>query len=111
MDTERFFSYIKTHNLYKDIAKDVETRFAASNCELNRLLSKRKCKVIGLMKSVIKRRLKFENYEEYLESIQLENKKNCLEIIKSKWILIYCFLFLNIELFITLRFKVINNST
>ena len=56
MDTERFFSYIKTDNLYKDIAKDVETRFATSNCELDRLLFKRKCKVTGLMKKCHKKK-------------------------------------------------------
>ena len=27
MDTDSFIAYIKTHNIYKDIAKDIETRF------------------------------------------------------------------------------------
>ena len=29
-----FIVYIKTDNIYKDIAEDVETRFNTSNCEL-----------------------------------------------------------------------------
>ena len=31
MDTESFFVQIKIDDIYKDIAKDVETRFEASN--------------------------------------------------------------------------------
>ena len=27
VDTDSFIAYIKTHNIYKDIAKDIETRF------------------------------------------------------------------------------------
>ena len=43
--------YIKTDDIYKDIAEDVETRFDASNYELDRLFPKGKNKkVIGLMK-------------------------------------------------------------
>ena len=45
MDTESFIAYIKTDDIYKDIAKDVETRFDTSNYGLDRAL-----KVIGLMK-------------------------------------------------------------
>ena len=49
MDTD--IVYIKTDDLYKDIAKDVETRFDISNYELDRPLPKGKFKkVIGLMK-------------------------------------------------------------
>ena len=36
--------YIKTDDIYKDIAKDVETRFDTSNYELDRSLSKGKIK-------------------------------------------------------------------
>ena len=32
MDTDTFIVYIKTNDTYKDIVKDVETRFDASNC-------------------------------------------------------------------------------
>ena len=45
IDTDSFIVYIKTDDIYKDIAEDVETRF-----ELNIPLSKRKNKkAIGLM--------------------------------------------------------------
>ena len=38
-------------DIYKDVGKDIETRFDTSNFELDRLLPKRKIKkVIGLMK-------------------------------------------------------------
>ena len=41
MDTDSFIVYIKTDDIYKDIAEDVETRFDTSNYELNRTLPKR----------------------------------------------------------------------
>ena len=51
MDIDSFVGYIKTEDIYSDIAKDVETRFEASNCKLDRPLLKRKKKnIIGLMK-------------------------------------------------------------
>ena len=34
MDTNSFILYIKTDDIYKDIAEDVETRFGTSNYEL-----------------------------------------------------------------------------
>ena len=47
----QFHCYIKTDDIYTDIAEDVETRFDSSNNELDRLLPKEKNeKVIGLMK-------------------------------------------------------------
>ena len=49
MDTDNFFVYIKTNDIYKDIAEEVETRFDTSNYELERPLSKGK-KVIRLIK-------------------------------------------------------------
>ena len=115
MDTDSFIVYKKkTDPIYKDIAKDIETRFDYSNHELDRVLPKGKSKiVIGLMKDelggkivtkfaglraktysyliddgsrdtkakvtkkyVIKRKLKFENYKNCFEAIQLENKIN-----------------------------------
>ena len=33
MDRDSFIVYIKTEDIYKDIAEDVETRFDTSNCE------------------------------------------------------------------------------
>ena len=35
MDTDRFIVYVKTDDIYKDIAEDVETRFGTSNYELD----------------------------------------------------------------------------
>ena len=51
MNTDTFIVYIKTVDIQKDFAKDVETRFDTSDYELNRPLPKGKTKnVIGLMK-------------------------------------------------------------
>ena len=44
MDTDSFIVYIKTCDIYKDIAKDIETRFDTSNYELDRPLPKGKNK-------------------------------------------------------------------
>ena len=50
MDTDSFIVHIKTDDIYKDIAEDVERKFDTSNYELNRPLPKGKNnKVIGLM--------------------------------------------------------------
>ena len=52
IDTHIFTVYIKTDDIYKDIAEDVETRFDASNDELDKPLLKDKIKkVIGLKKN------------------------------------------------------------
>ena len=51
MDTDSFIVYIKTNYIFKDIPKDVETRFNTSNYELDRPLPKGKNKkIIGSMK-------------------------------------------------------------
>ena len=51
VDTDSFIVYIKTDDIYKDIAEDVETRVDTSNYELDSSLPKEKSKkVIGLMK-------------------------------------------------------------
>ena len=51
MGTNSFSVYIKTDDIYKDIAEDVETRFDTSNYEQKRPLQKGKNKkVIGVMK-------------------------------------------------------------
>ena len=44
MYTESLIFHVKTDNIYKDIAEDVETRFDTSNFEKDRPL------LIGLMK-------------------------------------------------------------
>ena len=41
MDTDSFIMYIKTEDIYVDIAKDVETKFDTSNYELERPLPRR----------------------------------------------------------------------
>ena len=50
MDTD---SFMKTDDIYKDIAEDVETRFDTSNYELDRPL----LKLIGLMKDELARKI------------------------------------------------------
>ena len=112
MDTYSFIVYIKTEDIYTDIAKDIEPRFDTSNYELDRPLPKgMNKKVFGLMKDglmkecaalraktcsylthnndgdkktkgtkkfIIKRKLKFIDYENCLKATQPENKINQL---------------------------------
>ena len=42
MDTNSFIVYIKTEDIYEDIAKVVDSRYDTSNYKLNRLLPKGK---------------------------------------------------------------------
>ena len=44
MDTDSFIFYIKTEDIYVNIAKDTEKRFDTSSYKLERPLSKRKKK-------------------------------------------------------------------
>ena len=44
MDTDSFTVHIKTYDIHKDIAEDVETKFDTSNYELDRLLPRGKQK-------------------------------------------------------------------
>ena len=58
MDTSSFITYVKTDDIYKYIAEDVETRVDTSNHELDRLLPKGKNKqVIGLTKYELGRKI------------------------------------------------------
>ena len=41
MDPDSFIAYIKTNDLYKDMAEDVETRFDTSNYELSHYLKEK----------------------------------------------------------------------
>ena len=51
MDPDSFIVHIKTDDIYKDFAEDVETRSDTSNFEIDRALPKEKNeKIIGLMK-------------------------------------------------------------
>ena len=59
MDTDSFIVYIRTDDIYKEIAKVIETRFDASSYKLDRLLPKGKNKkVIGLMKDELGRKVR-----------------------------------------------------
>ena len=50
-DTDNFIVHVKTDDIYKDVAEDVEKRFDTSNYEIDRPLPKGKNKkVIELMK-------------------------------------------------------------
>ena len=40
MDTHSFLVHVKTDDIYKDIAEDIERRFDTSNFELDRPLPK-----------------------------------------------------------------------
>ena len=120
MHINSFLIYVKTDDIYKDIAEYVETRFDTSNFEIDIPLPKRKKKkVIGLMKYdlggqimkefvalrektysylkaksdedktikdtkkyFVKRKLKFEDYQNCLEAAQIESKTNHFEKIK-----------------------------
>ena len=55
MDTDSFIVYIKTDDIYKNIAENVETRFDTSNYELDLYLKEKK--VIGLMKDELDRKV------------------------------------------------------
>ena len=58
MDTDSFLVYIKTEDLYKDIAENIETRFDTSNYELDKPLPKGKNKkVIGFMKDELSEKI------------------------------------------------------
>ena len=115
--TDTDIIYVKTDDIYKNIAKDVETRFDTSNSELDRPLLKSKNNWInerwirwknhervcalraktysylkdnndedkkekGTKRCVIKRKLKFQDYENCLKAVQIGNKKSYLEKIK-----------------------------
>ena len=84
MDTDSFIVNIKTKHIYKNIAKDVETRFDTSNYELDRPLPKEKNKKItGLMKDGLGRkimikfvRLRAKTYSYLIDDIKcITNKK------------------------------------
>ena len=82
MDTDSLIINIKTEDVYKDIANDVEKRFDTSNYEVNRPLPTRKNeKVIGLMKDELRGKiitefvtLRPKSYS-YLTDDGKENKK------------------------------------
>ena len=107
MDTNSFIAHIKTNYIDKDITEDVETRFDASNFELDRPFTKRKNEiVIGLMKDEIDGKtmtkligLRAKTYSYIIndagdykkakvtkncvvEKLKFKNQKNCFEAIQ-----------------------------
>ena len=105
MDTDSFTAYIKTDDIYKDIAGDVEPTFDTLNYELDRPLPKAKNKKgIGLMKDKLGGKimtkfvgLRAKTYSYLIDDgredkkakgtkkcvikkkLKFENYKNCLE--------------------------------
>ena len=90
MDTDSFIMHIKTEDLYKDVANDVEKIFDTTNYKANRplLLGKNK-KVIGLMKDelggkimteFVALRLKTYSYltDDCKEDKKAKGTKNCV---------------------------------
>ena len=90
MDTETSFVYIKTDDIYKDIAEDVEIRFGTSNYELNRSLppkGKNK-KVISVMKhEFVELRARTYSYliNDDSRDKKATGKKKCVIKIKHKF--------------------------
>ena len=81
MGADSFTVYIKTEDIYLDIAKDVETKFNSSNYEIERLLSKRKNKkVIGLMKDELGRKLMIEFAALRLKDVDIQE----INVMKAK---------------------------
>ena len=82
MGTDSFVVHVKTDDIYKDIAENVETRFDTSNFDLSRPLPKGKNKkVIGLMKDELNEQimkefvwLRAKTYS-YLKDNEQEDKK------------------------------------
>ena len=107
MYTDSFLVHVKTEDIYKDIAEDVETRFDTSNFEIDRPLPNWKKIIRQTMKKIVefiektcsylndnndedrkakstktcimKRKLKFEDCKNCLQPAQIERKINYLE--------------------------------
>ena len=107
MYTDSFLVHVKTEDIYKDIAEDVETRFDTSNFEIDRPLPNGKKIIRQTMKKIVefiektcsylndnndedrkakstktcvmKRKLKFEHCKNCLQPAQIERKINYLE--------------------------------
>ena len=82
MDTDSFIVHVKTDNIYKTVAEDVETRFDTSNFELDRAVPKGKKKDdIELMKDELGRKIMKELFGlraktySYLKDNTDEDKK------------------------------------
>ena len=93
MDTVSFIVHVKTDDIYKDIAKTVETRFDTSNFEIDRPLPKGKNKkVTGRMKNELVEQIMKEfaglrtKAYSYLKENNDEDKKQKVQksVIKRK---------------------------
>ena len=93
MDTFSFIVHVKTDDIYKDIAKTVETRFDTSNFEIDRPLPKGKnIKVTGRMKNELVEQIMKEfaglrtKAYSYLKENNDEDKKQKVQksVIKRK---------------------------
>ena len=92
-----FIVYVKTDDIYKDIAEDVETKFHTSNFEMDRWLPKGKNeRVIGIMKDELSGQIMKEFFGlraktySYLKDNNDEDKKskgtkNCVIKIKLEF--------------------------
>ena len=115
MDKDSFIVYIRTDDIYRDIAEHIETTFGTSNYELERSLLKEKRKtLIGLMKDELGGKtitrpavLRAKSYSYLIDvcsedkngkgtkkcvikrKLKFEDYKNCLELTplekKTKW--------------------------
>ena len=87
MDTGSFIVYIKTDDIYKDIAEDVEIRFDTSKYKLDKPLPKeRNEKVIGLVKDELDSGLREKTYTSLIDDCsQDKNPKSTKKgVIKRK---------------------------
>ena len=81
IDRDSFIISIKTEDIYKDIAEDVETRFHSSNYKIERPLHRGNNKVIRLMKDELGGKIKIDKVDltlkifSYLVDDADENKK------------------------------------
>ena len=67
MDADSFIVYIRADYIYEDIVEDVETRFAASNYELDRPLPTGKDKkLIALMKDKLGGKIMIKLYTIFI---------------------------------------------
>ena len=106
MDKDSFIVYIRTDDIYRDIAEDIETTFGTSNYELERSLLKEKRKTLtGLMKDELGGKaitrpavLRAKSYSQLMDvcsedkngkgtkkcvikrKLKFEDYKNCLEL-------------------------------
>ena len=82
MDADSFIVQIKTDDIYKDIAEDVETSFDTSSYKLDRPLPKGKKKVVGLMKDELGGKimtkfvaLRVKAYSYLITSVKIKKQK------------------------------------